>query len=97
MTKKLPLACPSCEKQLKVRQLYCEHCETEVTGIYTLPILAQLTTEDQKFIISFVKASGSLKDMAQGMKLSYPTVRNILDDIIVRIKNLDNDGQETSL
>jgi hypothetical protein len=87
--KKLPLKCPSCENQLHVKQLHCEKCDTEVTGLYSLPVLSQLKAEDQKFILAFVKASGSLKIMAQNMQLSYPTVRNILDEIISRINNLD--------
>ena len=89
MNKKLPLKCPSCESQLHVKQLHCEKCDTEVTGLYSLPVLSQMKAEDQKFILNFVRASGSLKIMAQNMKLSYPTVRNILDEIISRINNLD--------
>jgi hypothetical protein len=91
MNKKFPLKCPSCENHLHVKQLYCEKCSTEVTGLYSLPLLAQLKVEDQVFILEFVKASGSLKIMAQNMKLSYPTVRNILDEIINRINNLKTD------
>lgn len=89
MSQKLPLKCPSCENTLKVKQLYCEKCSTEVTGLYSLPIISQLPIDDQKFILDFVKASGSLKDMAQSMKFSYPTVRNRLDEIIERINNLE--------
>lgn len=91
MNKKLPLKCPSCENQLQVTQLHCEECDTKVTGLFSLPDISQLPTEDQRFILEFVKASGSLKIMAQNMKLSYPTVRNILDEIINRVKNLDTD------
>ena len=91
MNKKLPIKCPSCENQLQVKQLYCEKCETEVTGLYSLPIISQLKDEDQKFILDFVKASGSLKIMAQNMKLSYPTIRNILDEIITGINNIETD------
>lgn len=89
MSKRLPLICPSCDSLLKVKQLYCENCETDVTGLYSLPIISQLSIEDQRFILDFVKASGSLKVMAQNMKLSYPTVRNRLDDIINNINNLE--------
>jgi hypothetical protein len=91
MNNKLPLKCPSCEKQLHVKQLYCSRCGTEVTGMYSLPTISQLNSEDQKFVTEFILASGSLKVMAQNMKLSYPTVRNLLDDIIERIKNLEQD------
>jgi len=89
MKKNLPLKCPSCESSLLVKQLYCENCQTEVTGLYSLPMISQLSAEDQIFILDFVKVSGSLKVMAQNMKLSYPTVRNRLDEIISKISNTE--------
>ncbi|NOZ48016.1 MAG: DUF2089 domain-containing protein [Chlorobi bacterium] len=89
MNKKLPIRCPSCESFLKVKQLQCDKCETEVSGLYSLPIISQLSIDDQKFILDFAKASGSLKIMAQNMNLSYPTVRNKLDEIINSINTLE--------
>lgn len=81
----LPTYCPSCHAQLKVKCLKCENCQTEVNGSYDLPVLALLSSDDQQFILHFVKNSGSLKEMASEMKLSYPTVRNLLNDIINKI------------
>lgn len=83
----LPTYCPSCQAQLKVKCLKCESCGTEVNGSYDLPVLALLSEDDQQFILRFVKNSGSLKDMASQMKLSYPTVRNLLNDIINKISS----------
>lgn len=85
----LPCNCPSCQTQLKVKSLRCENCGTEVHGLYDLPILARLSVEEQDFILKFVKSSGSLKDMAKQLGLSYPTVRNLLDDIITKITNYE--------
>lgn len=85
----LPYNCPSCQKQLKVKCLLCENCGTEVHGLYELPLLARLSPDDQDFILKFVKNSGSLKDMAKDLGLSYPTVRNLLDDIINKIKSYE--------
>ncbi|MDR1181009.1 MAG: DUF2089 domain-containing protein [Bacteroidales bacterium] len=82
----LPCQCPSCQSQLKVKSLRCEQCGTEVTGLYDLPLLARLPQDDQVFILKFVKCSGSLKDMAKQLGLSYPTVRNLLDEIIEKIE-----------
>lgn len=82
----LPCYCPSCQTQLKVKSLRCENCETEVIGNYALPTLALLAVEDQKFILDFVRHSGSLKEMANQLGLSYPTVRNLLNGIIEKIK-----------
>ncbi len=86
MQKNLPHICPSCASTLKVKSLVCEQCSTEVTGVFNLPLLASLTQQEQDFIVEFVKSSGSLKIMAQQLGLSYPTVRNLLDDIIQKIE-----------
>jgi len=82
----LPTYCPSCHAQLKVKSLTCESCKTEVSGSYDLPMLALLHENDQQFILRFVINSGSLKEMASELKLSYPTVRNMLNEIIEKIK-----------
>lgn len=83
---KLPSQCPSCQAQLKVKSLKCENCDTEVNGLYDLPVLARLSSDDQEFILKFMKNSGSLKDMAKDLNLSYPSVRNLLDEVIEKIK-----------
>ncbi|PKP17503.1 MAG: hypothetical protein CVU07_03980 [Bacteroidetes bacterium HGW-Bacteroidetes-23] len=90
MKPKLPIHCPSCENSLSVSQLSCEHCKTLVSGNYGLPLLMQLSDEEQHFIMQFFLSSGSLKEMAIQMGNSYPTVRNKLDDIISKIKTLQN-------
>ncbi len=83
----LPCNCPACQSQLKVKCLKCDNCGTEVHGLYELPVLARMSAEEQDFILKFVKSSGSLKDMAKQLGLSYPTVRNLLDDIISKLNS----------
>jgi hypothetical protein len=90
MIKVLPLTCPSCSNKLKVQSLWCDRCETTVKGLYDLPVLASLSNEEQSFVVDFVKSSGSLKEMAHKMGLSYPTVRNMLDDIIQKLSTNSN-------
>ena len=87
--KNLPKDCPSCSSPLSVKRLHCEACETEVEGLYPLPPLTGMANEDQAFILNFIKASGSLKEMAKLMQVSYPTVRNRLNDIIEKIETLE--------
>jgi len=90
MDKRLPVICPSCQSELKVHSLQCGSCLTLISGSFELPIFSKLEQKDQDFIIEFVKSSGSLKIMAQHLKLSYPTVRNMLDDLISKIEKLQN-------
>jgi len=89
MQPKLPVQCPSCNNSLTVSQLACPECSTTVAGKYSLPILLRLNQEEQSFILQFFLSSGSLKEMASQMSISYPTVRNKLDDIIEKIKKLE--------
>ena len=93
--KLLPIVCPACNSQLKVKSLVCKHCQTEIQGEYGLPTLTRLSPEDQAFILEFIKSSGSLKEMAKILRLSYPTVRNRLDEIIERLKQAE-DSKERS-
>lgn len=88
MHPKLPVQCPSCENALSVTQLSCENCSTVVSGNYSLPLLLQISEEEQNFILQFFMTSGSLKEMASQLGNSYPTVRNKLDDIIQKINLL---------
>lgn len=87
---RFPSTCPSCDETLQVSQLKCETCETVVTGNYPLPIFMQLTPKEQEFMLQFFLTSGSLKEMASHIGVSYPTVRNQLDDMITHVKELQN-------
>lgn len=86
--KKLPTLCPSCAHDLEVSELSCMNCNTKIVGSYPLPDFSKLHLEDQDFILQFVLNSGSLKKMALQMNISYPTMRNRLDDIIEKLQTI---------
>lgn len=88
--KRFPTTCPSCDGDLQVVGLNCKECRTEIKGEYDIPPILKLTAEEQQFVTAFIKCSGSLKQMAADMGLSYPTVRNILDSIIENLQKLEN-------
>jgi hypothetical protein len=48
---------------------------------FELPPLAQITAEDQVFVMAFIQASGSIKEMEKVFGISYPTVKNRLKRI----------------
>ena len=52
--------------------------------------LEYMSEEDLAFIKRFVLASGSLKDVAAGYGISYPTVRLRLDRLIAKIAVVEN-------
>jgi hypothetical protein len=69
-----------------VTRLGCSVCETELEGRFDVPPLLRLPAEDLDFVTRFVAASGSLKEMAQQLGQSYPTIRNRLNEIIERLR-----------
>jgi hypothetical protein len=94
MNKKLPRICPACASPLMVQCLHCSQCDTQVSGSFALPPLLLLNEEDHDFILEFVKCSGSLKIMAERLDLSYPSVRNRLDDLIEHLNQLQQQQKQ---
>ena len=92
--KNLPLECPACSFRLNVKSLECPNCTTVIEGSFGIPLLASLAADDQHFIIDFVKSSGSLKEIARQRKLSYPTIRNRLNEIIARLEIMESSTDE---
>lgn len=95
MNLKLPIHCPACSSTLNVSQLRCSHCDTSINGNYSLPVFLKLLPEEQEFILQFLTNSGSLKEMAKQMSISYPTLRNKLDDLIEKINTLSSHENTT--
>jgi hypothetical protein len=52
-----------------------------IEGSFELPPLARLSADDQVFVMAFVRAHGSIKEMEQVFGISYPTVKNRLNRI----------------
>src|SRR5262249_18884160 len=52
-----------------------------VEGPFELPPLARLSSEDQTFVAAFVRCHGSIKQMEQLFRVSYPTIKNRLNRI----------------
>ncbi len=73
--------CPECNQPFKVTRLACSTCQVSLEGQIELPTLAQLSLEDQAFVMAFVRHHGSIKKMESVFGISYPTVKNRLNAI----------------
>ena len=60
-----------------------------IEGEFALPPLAQLPADDQVFVMAFVGAHGSLKDMERLFGISYPTVKNRLERLAGKLKMVE--------
>jgi hypothetical protein len=60
--------------------------DVAIEGSFTLPRLANLSAEDQVFVMAFVRCHGSIKAMEEMFGISYPTVKNRLNRIARRLE-----------
>jgi hypothetical protein len=74
--------CPVCKDELVVSRLHCSSCDTTIEGRFTSGHLANLSQEQLNFIVTFVRCEGKINRMEDELKLSYPTIRNRLHEVI---------------
>ena len=86
--------CPVCKHDLKVTKLACDHCDTVIEGSFTLSKFNYLDTEKLYFIEIFVKNRGNIKAIEKEMGYSYPTIKKMLDDVIVGL-GYQSDNKES--
>ncbi|WP_027633186.1 DUF2089 domain-containing protein [Clostridium hydrogeniformans] len=77
--------CPVCSKKLKITRLKCESCNTIIENDFHMSKFEYLTRDQLKFIEVFLKCRGNIKDVEKELKISYPTVRGKLDEVLVSL------------
>nr|UWI50572.1 DUF2089 domain-containing protein [Clostridioides difficile] len=82
--------CPVCGRKLKVVKLQCENCDTVIENDFCLSAFDYLSVDDLFFAETFLKCRGNIKEVEKELKISYPTVRSRLDDIIQKLEGKPN-------
>jgi hypothetical protein len=68
-------------KPVTVERVRLVDSDIAIEGSFTLPPLANLSAEDQFFVMAFVRCHGSIKEMEEMFGISYPTVKNRINRI----------------
>ncbi len=74
--------CPVCGDEMIITSLKCPSCQTTINGTFKLDKFSKLKKDHLEFIEVFVKSRGNIKEVERELGISYPTVRNKLDDVI---------------
>lgn len=82
MSFKIISKCPVCNSKLFATRLKCKKCETIIENDFELSKFSYLSAEQLNFIEVFIKCRGNIKDVEKELRISYPTVRSKLDDVI---------------
>lgn len=78
----LPSECPICGGELIVNRISCRECDTSIEGRFFTGTFSRLNEEQLHFVEAFVRNEGKITRMEEEFKLSYPTIRSRLHDVI---------------
>ena len=74
--------CPVCKDELVVTRLHCSSCNTMIEGRFFSGPFSNLSREHMEFVEVFVRCEGKITRVESELKLSYPTIRNRLHEVI---------------
>ncbi|WP_053960563.1 DUF2089 domain-containing protein [Sulfobacillus thermosulfidooxidans] len=86
--------CPSCRHPLEITALHCPHCDIVIQGRFHNSPALSLSEDQLAFLKVFVLSRGNLKEIERILGISYPTVRNKLDQLVEAFQG--QPGEETS-
>ena len=78
--------CPYCGASMVVTRMTCGQCDVSIDAAFPMSRLGSLPVEHQKFIEMFVLSGGNLKELAEQVGVSYPTLRSRLDKVIEALR-----------
>lgn len=82
----IPPKCPSCGDRLIVVKLQCSSCGTEVNGEFDVCPVCTLEGRNRELFDLFMESRGNLKKIQRKLGISYPTVRQRIDNMFGELK-----------
>lgn len=87
--------CPICEnKNLQVTKFSCKKCGISFGGNFYMKPLSRLSDEDMELAQLLVIHGGNLKDMAEEIGITYPTLKKRLNKISETLQKLRQEDEE---
>jgi hypothetical protein len=82
------LKCPVCSGSLDVTVVACACCQIEIKGSFSPHWLTGLDRDQLDFLLIFVRCRGVIRDIEALLGISYPTVRNRVDQLVDAVEGL---------
>jgi len=85
--------CLVCKEPLAIATLSCHACKTEYRGSFLFPRLARLSKKEHNLAESLIVHGGNLKEMAQALKMSYPTLKKRLTALSLSLRAIQKSDE----
>ena len=86
--------CLACQSSLTPTKFKCHSCGVTYEGVFSLPRIMRLSTENLKLAEAFLLCSGNFKELAEQLGVSYPTLRKHVDAMINELTALRQQDQQ---
>ena len=73
--------CPACGGALVITEIQCSNCHLKMQGEFKPGLFSTLSADQLTFVRAFLRVRGNLSEMEKVLGVSYPTIRNKLEEI----------------
>jgi hypothetical protein len=73
--------CPACGGPVVITEIKCSSCRLTMQGEFKPGLFSTLSDDQLTFVRTFLRVRGNLSEMEKVLGVSYPTIRNKLDEI----------------
>jgi hypothetical protein len=82
--------CPACGGPLVITEIQCANCHLKMQGEFKPGLFSSLSEDQLTFVRAFLRVRGNLSEMEKVLGVSYPTIRNKLDEINQTLDRAEN-------
>ena len=86
---KLFQQCPACGGPIIITECKCPNCQLVMRGEFQPGPFSALSEDQLTFVRVFLRARGNLSEVEKQLGISYPTIRNKLDEINLALDRAD--------
>lgn len=88
--------CPACGGPIIISECKCENCNLVMRGEFQPGPFSILSEDQLTFVRVFLRARGNLSEMEKVLGVSYPTIRNKLDEINTTLDHAETAPENNS-
>lgn len=94
IVQKIISECPACGAKLRITSLHCAGCGMELRNDFELSPFDLLNSAQMSFLCTFLRQRGNMSSLQSELRISYPTAKKKLDDLLIALNLLEDNQQD---